>query len=118
MMRINFQLINFSILAGIALMLAILLYLDYVLPYQATIRYENQFKTYHKNCIQALTSETVFLDLSLQLDIESRRHLNNSLEIEKLVCEERDIIKAKMLSARVKPENIELMEKTAQFGSI
>ena len=103
-------LINFAFLILIAALLSGRLYLDYGRPYLVLKNNTAFYSSSYITCEKALENESALSDGNLGLSAQTQVELMKSLTVEKLSCDEKNLLKETILAAGVKLEQINAIE--------
>jgi len=106
----RFPLVNFVFLLLITALLSGRLYLDYGRPYLVLKNSSEIYSSSYIACEKAIQSENALSGGKLGLSSQTQVELMKSLIIEKLSCNEKDLVKETILAAGVKPEEINAIE--------
>ena len=92
-------------------------YLDYGKPYFLLRENSVTYSNHYIDCEQAQKSKSE-LSSGVVLSPQGANQLSRSLEIEKLSCDEKELLQQELLSAGVKLEQVKVLELNAAMRNL
>ncbi len=98
------------LLSTLVFLLSVLIYLEYIRPELSIRKNQSNYLSVFNKCASAEESLIKILDEPLFLNRENGDSLLKTIEVEKLICLERDILKAAMIGKGVSVARIQHLE--------